>query len=120
QSKLVMLLAAKENIDTQGAIGTDDLYQVGTIATIMRLIKIPEGGIKILVQGVQKARANHIKAKNGMLMAHVEIMQMEEQSPEELIPHIRSIKSIAEKIVSSGHSFSPDFHIILSKMQDTD
>ena len=49
KSKLIFLLAAKDSIESQDAIGTNDLYQIGTIATIMRLIKIPEGGIKILV-----------------------------------------------------------------------
>src|SRR5579872_1110396 len=54
ESKVVFLLAARENAQNQGAIGTNDLYKVGTIATIMRLIKIPDGGIKILVQGTGK------------------------------------------------------------------
>ncbi len=54
EKKMVFLLAAKNGVDPRGAISTDDLYAVGTIATIMRLIKIPEGGIKILVQGVLK------------------------------------------------------------------
>src|ERR1700733_2298827 len=52
ESKMVLLLASnKQSPNFQGAIGTKDLYSVGTVATIMRLIKIPEGGIKILVQG---------------------------------------------------------------------
>ena len=56
QSKMAILLAAKNTLDTNGAIGTDDLYNIGTVASIMRIIKIPEGGLKILVQGVSKAR----------------------------------------------------------------
>ncbi len=49
-SKMVLLLAAKRNVDAHGSIGTNDLHQIGTIASIMRLIIIPESGIKILVQ----------------------------------------------------------------------
>jgi len=63
-SKMVLLLAAKNNVDSQGGIGTTDLHQVGTIASIMRIIKIPEGGIKILVQGVQKARVLEMLTKD--------------------------------------------------------
>ena len=56
EPKLVLLLASKKQSEThQGAIGTKDLYDVGTVASIMRVIKIPEGGIKILVQGICKA-----------------------------------------------------------------
>lgn len=120
QSKLVLLLAAKQSVDANGAIGTDDLYRVGTIASIMRLIKLPEGGIKILVQGLYKGTVLEIKSDNAMLTASVKRFEMAEHTPEDLLPHIRSIKTIAEKIVASGHTFSPDFHIILSKMQDTE
>lgn len=118
KSKLVFLLAAKNSAENQTAIGTNDLYQVGTIATIMRLIKIPEGGIKILVQGVAKGRARDIVTEQDMLQAHIEQVQLQDNDMDELLPHIRNIKAIAERMASSGHSFSPDFHIILSKMQD--
>ena len=119
ESKMIFLLAAKKSIDpTQGAIGTNDLYQVGTIATIMRLIKVPEGGIKILVQGIGKGRAQTILTEGDMLQAHIDPFELETSDVDRLLPHIRSIKAVAEKMATSGHSFSPDFHIILSKMQD--
>lgn len=118
ESKMIFLLAAKESVDSQGAIGTSDLYQVGTIATIMRLIKIPEGGIKILVQGIGKGRAIDIISDNDILQARIDRFALEPSETDMLLPQIRSIKSIAEKMATSGHSFSPDFHIILSKMQD--
>ncbi len=119
ESKLIFLLAAKDSHNSaEGSIGTNDLYQVGTIATIMRLIKIPEGGIKILVQGVGKGRARDIVTQDNMLRAHIDPLEVEMNDIDTLLPHIRSIKAVAEKMATSGHSFSPDFHIILSKMQD--
>src|SRR5579872_66274 len=75
ESKMVLLLAAKKNVDNQGAIGTKDLHEIGTVASIMRLIKIPEGGIKILVQGLSKARATEIVAEDETLYAHVEAIE---------------------------------------------
>lgn len=119
ESKLIFLLAAKDSSNSsEGAIGTNDLYQVGTIATIMRLIKIPEGGVKILVQGVGKGRARDIVTEGDILQAQIDMLEVEMNDIDTLLPHIRSIKSVAEKMATSGHSFSPDFHIILSKMQD--
>jgi ATP-dependent Lon protease len=118
ESKLVFLLAAKNSVTTQNAIGTKDLYLVGTVATIMRLIKIPEGGIKILVQGVAKGKVRDIVTEGDMLQAHIEQIHLQDNDINDLLPHIRNIKAIAEKMAASGHSFSPDFHIILSKMQD--
>lgn len=119
ESKMVFLLAAKDSADSsEGAIGTNDLYQVGTVATIMRLIKIPEGGVKILVQGVGKGKVQNIVSKEDILQAHIQPLELELNNIDQLLPHIRGIKAVAEKMATSGHSFSPDFHIILSKMQD--
>jgi ATP-dependent Lon protease len=120
-SKLVLLLAAKHPVDSEtGAIGTNDLHLVGTVASIMRLIKIPEGGIKVLVQGVCKAKVSAIVTNNEMLHAEIKQMEMIKEEGQDLVPQIRSLKNIAEKMASSGHTFSPDFHIILSKMQDAE
>ena len=119
-SKMILLLAAKNHLDSNGAIGTQDLYEVGTIASIMRLIKIPEGGIKILVQGICKAHAKEIIAEHETLNAIVDRIEIKQSSNMELLAQIKSIKSLTEQMASVGHSFSPDFHIILSKMQDPD
>ncbi len=118
ESKLIFLLAAKESPETTDAIGTNDLYSIGTIASIMRLIQIPEGGIKILVQGIGKGIAHNIVTHDDVLQANIKPIDLDQTDQELLQPHIRNIKAVAEKMATSGHSFSPDFHIILSKMQD--
>jgi ATP-dependent Lon protease len=119
ESKTVLLLASrKQSAEHQGAIGTKDLYTTGTIASIMRLIKIPEGGIKILVQGICKATADTIMAEEDILSAavirHVDI----EEDATEVAAQVKNIKSLADKMALTGHSLSPDFHVILSKMHD--
>ncbi len=119
-SKKVLLLASKKKIeDGQGAIGTKDLYEIGTISSIMRLIKVPEGGVKILVQGICRAKVKEIITQTDILNVMVEpLPTIEDDNSQELLEHIKLIKEQAEKISSSTHSFSPDFHIILSKMHD--
>src|SRR5471030_1558786 len=70
ESKMVLLLASrKQSHNHHGAIGTKDLYDTGTVASIMRLIKLPEGGIKILVQGHCKARVKSVIADDEVLNA---------------------------------------------------
>jgi len=120
-SKMVLLLAAKkpEN-DDQGSIGTKDLYKTGTVASIMRLIKIPEGGIKILVQGICKAKVNNLATEKEALIAKIEpIVEKDSKDKEiELKARVNNLKALTEQITSSVQSFSPDFHIILSKIND--
>ncbi len=119
EAKLVLLLAAKKNVTSNEGVATKDLYTIGTVASIMRLIKIPEGGIKILVQGICKAEAHDIIASEDNLQATIVKMDAPaSNNKEEVNAHIKNIKSLAEKMAVSGNAFSPDFHIILAKMQD--
>ncbi len=120
ESKNVLLLAAKGQVDTQGSIGTNDLYQIGTVATVMRTIKVPEGGMKVLVQGIGRARATDLIIHGDMLQAHITMLPVGQDDSAEIVAQVKNIKSLAEKMVETGHAFSPDFHIILSKIQDPD
>lgn len=122
ESKLVLLLAAKKQRNQNEAIGTKDLHSVGTIASVMRLIKIPEGGIKILVQGLSKARVANLIAEDEMLHASVEAIPdvSTELQGDMITAHINNIKSLSEKLSGTHGSFSPDFHTIISKMNDAD
>ncbi len=119
-NKMVLLVAStKQSKDHQGAIGTKDLYNVGTVASIMRLIRVPEGGVKILVQGILKADVKELFADNDILTAKVAPILMDIQDDQtEVLAQIKNIKILSEKIANSGQGFSPDFHIIISKMQD--
>ena len=53
----MILLAAQKKQDEEDP-GADDIYPVGTVALIMRMLKLPDGRIRVLVQGVGRARAS--------------------------------------------------------------
>ncbi|KKP29545.1 MAG: Lon protease [candidate division TM6 bacterium GW2011_GWF2_30_66] len=119
-SKLVILLASRKQTQNEyDAIGTNDLYEVGTVASIMRVIKIPEGGIKILVQGLCKAKVSQLSTEQDMLSACVEkIEDTTDEQDTELRARINNIRELTEQIATTSQTFSPDFHMILSKMSD--
>jgi len=120
---LILLLSAKtegKEGDEIKEIDTDTLYSVGTVASIMRMIKVPEGGIKILIQGVCRASVSSIETQDGILIAHIDEMafKQNDDNDEEAKALIKNIKEISEQLSLSSQSFSPDFHAILSKMQN--
>ncbi len=121
-SKRVLLLASKKQSDShQGVIGTKDLFDVGTVASVMRVINIPDGGIKILVQGISRAFIHDIVAEEEILNATIEPFSYEDDpSGADVQAQIKNIKDMAEHISASGYALSPDFHIILSKMDDSE
>lgn len=120
ENKMVLLVASKKQATSlQGTIGTKDLYTFGTIASIMRIIKIPDGGIKILVQGIGKARVESMHTDNEMLTAHItRITHVNDLQSSDVVTHIKNIKHIVEKMSLAGKGISPDFHAILAKMHD--
>lgn len=119
-SKHVLLLASKKQGDAESdAIGTKDLYTIGTVASIMRIIHVPDGGVKILVQGQCRAKIKDIKPDDTSLQAFIEPFEVSLNPDSTAITaHTKNIKSIAEKMVYSGQAPSPDFHAVLSKMSD--
>src|SRR5215204_1356411 len=78
ENRMIMLVAQRD-VDKEEP-GPADLYQVGTPAIIMRMLKLPDGRIRILVQGIARGRINYIDEAGSYLQARIEPLQ--EQVPE--------------------------------------
>ncbi len=112
--KVFLIASRKQSHNHQGAIGTKDLYEIGTIGSIMRLIRIPEGGIKILVQGIEKGHVSSIAADQELLNATVhKIACQDDLDTPEINALIKNIKAISETMSLAGQSLSPDFNLII-------
>ncbi|PSW03911.1 endopeptidase La [Photobacterium lipolyticum] len=57
-NKQVLLVAQKEAATDEPSI--EELYDVGTVATILQLLKLPDGTVKVLVEGQQRAKVEHL------------------------------------------------------------
>ncbi|MFQ5350172.1 MAG: endopeptidase La [Thermoanaerobaculia bacterium] len=100
--------------------GEDDLPRFGTAATIMRMLKLPDGRLRILVQGVSRARVEHFSQSEPFLLAKVR--PVEEQLPEEsrleIQALVRSVKENLDHAVNLGKSISPEVMIIAANLED--
>jgi len=110
---------------TQKDVGDDDptpeaIYQVGTVAMIMRMLKLPDGRVKILVQGLAKARIVSYEATDSYYEVKIERI-VEPPPPEEsleLEALVRSVKDQLGKIIALGKAISPEVVVIVENMQD--
>ena len=74
-SKQILLVAQKSaDIDKPGV---DDVYEIGTMATILQLLKLPDGTIKVLVEGVQRARVNNLRDGDDFFLAGYTLLENE-------------------------------------------
>ena len=114
----VLLLSAKSGGKDGQEIDTDNLYPIGTVATIMRVIDIPQEGIKVLVQGICRASVKDLSVNEDMLIAHIKVIDFNMMPTSQTSAIMKNIKEISEQLVISSQSLPPDFSAIISKMQD--
>lgn len=114
----VLLLAAQESLHEGQEIDTDNLYSVGTVASIMRVINVPGDGIKVLVQGVMRASVKDLMVRDDMLLAEIKPIAFNAQITESTQALIKNIKDVAEQLSMTSQTITPDFYAILVKMQE--
>src|SRR3982751_1804709 len=76
----MILLASQKDLDKEEPAG-EDLYGIGTVAVIMRMLKLPDGRIRILVQGLARAEIESVEASGEYLRARLQVVQ-EPTAPE--------------------------------------
>ena len=63
-----ILLAAQRNAADDDP-GMDDIYGIGTLANVLQMLKLPDGTVKVLVEGVERARIDDVAPRGGYLVA---------------------------------------------------
>ncbi|TAN45940.1 MAG: endopeptidase La [Nitrospirae bacterium] len=117
-NRMVLLLTQKD-ISVESP-QPQDLYSMGTVCMIMRMLKLPDGRVKILVQGLAKARAKKIVQDDQLYMAHIERVG-EEKTAESTLENeaiIRNVKEQMEKAVSLGKTILPDVMVVIENIED--
>jgi ATP-dependent Lon protease len=117
-NRLILLLTQKDfNIEVPEP---SDLYNIGTICMIMRMLRLPDGRLKILVQGISKAKALDFYQSEVFYMAKIE--KIEDEAIKEItIEHealIRTVKEQLEKVISLGKNILPDAMVIIENIDE--
>src|SRR5690606_13683303 len=94
--KILLIAQQKADLDDPAA---EDLYDVGTLATILQLLKLPDGTVKVLVEGVERARVDELSLEDHF-SAEISILDEEEEHDErEIDVLVRSIIAQFEQYV---------------------
>ncbi len=98
----------------------EDLHPVGTVALIMRMLKLPDGRVRILVQGFARASVEYLPHTQPFLKARIfpELEMTPKSETPELEALIRSVKSSLEQVISLGKMISQDIAIIAANLED--
>lgn len=114
-----MLLCTQKDPDVESP-GPKDLYEVGSIVMILRMIKMPDGQIKLLVQGVSRARVKNYVTTEPFLVARIEALHEKDPGPADIGQEalIRSAREQSEKILSLRGIPSGDIMGVLSSVDE--
>ncbi len=118
ENRMILLVSQKDsNVDDPKA---EDLRDFGTVSVIMRMLKLPDGRVRILVQGFSRAKVESFDDSKPYITAKVQPkteLQVTAASPE-LEAVIRNVKSSLEKMVSLGKNLSSDLVAIATNLDD--
>jgi ATP-dependent Lon protease len=114
----LILLAAQRDAEAEDP-GPEELYSVGTVAMIMRMLKMPDGRVKILVQGVSRARILGFTRRDPYFEAKIAEVAEPETAPQglEVEALVRSVKEQVQKGVNLGKGVSPDVLVIINNLE---
>lgn len=100
--------------------GPGDLYDVGSVVMILRMLKMPDGQVKILVQGLARAQVKSFVATDPFLAARMELLQEKEVGPRDVRQEalIRSAREQSEKILNLRGIPTGDIMGVLTAVDD--
>jgi ATP-dependent Lon protease len=118
QNRMIMLVSQKD-VDKEEPV-QEDLYKVGTVAVIMRMLKLPDGRIRILIQGLSRARIDSVVSGNDYVKANITPIS-EPIAPEnslEVEALVRNVRASMERAANLGKNISPEVLAIIANLDD--
>jgi ATP-dependent Lon protease len=115
-SKQILLVAQKSAAEDEP--GQDETYDIGTLANILQLLKLPDGTIKVLVEGTARAGIEDYRDEDGMFVADVELLEAVVVDEQEMDVHARSAMNQFEQYVKLNKKVPPEIISSLASIDD--
>ncbi len=119
RDRLIFLVSQKDRSSEEEPT-IKDLYRVGTVALVMKMLKLPDGKIKILIQGLSKAVVKEIVQATPYIQVKIEHIKdpFITEITLETEALMRSVREQLERIASYGKFISPDLMFVLESVDD--
>lgn len=115
-----ILLVAQKSADLEEPV-IEDLYSIGTLSSILQLLKLPDGTIKVLVEGSERANVLRCHEDEEYFTADIEIIgRDDEEDKQKLDISMRSIVSLFEQYVKLNNKVPPEVLTSLSGIDEAD
>jgi len=118
-NKRIMLITQKSaSVDDPKK---DDLFDFGTIANVLQLLKLPDGTVKVLVEGLQRASINKFNNNDSFLESEIELIEEQVDSSDKKLRALsKSITDLFDKYVNLNKKIPPEVLGTINEIDDLD
>ncbi|MCZ6858875.1 MAG: endopeptidase La [Alphaproteobacteria bacterium] len=114
--KQILLVAQKNAAQDDPTVG--DIYSVGTIGTVLQLLKLPDGTVKVLVEGGQRTRITRYVDNKDFFQAYAEIVEEKPGDPKEVEALSRTVVSQFEQYIKLNRKIPPEVLVSINQIDE--
>src|SRR5213082_2766730 len=112
-----ILLVTQKNA-AQDDPSTSDIFTVGTIGTVLQLLKLPDGTVKVLVEGGQRARVVRFAEHEMFFQAHAEVIGEKPGAQQEIEALARTVVAQFEQYIKLNKKIPPEVLVSINQIED--
>tara|TARA_B100000035_G_scaffold315313_1_gene335165 strand:- start:124 stop:2523 length:2400 start_codon:yes stop_codon:yes gene_type:complete len=112
-----ILLVAQKNADKDEPL-VKDLFKIGTVATILQMLKLPDGTVKVLVEGIERAEVISFQEKGDFWSANINVIEVKERKDKKTLAFMRSVFSQFDQYVKLNKKIPPEILTSLTSIND--
>ena len=112
-----ILLVAQKNANKDEPL-VKDLFKIGTVATILQMLKLPDGTVKVLVEGIDRAEVVSFDEKGDFWSANVNLVEIKERKDKKTLAFMRSVFSQFDQYVKLNKKIPPEILTSLTSIND--
>ena len=115
--KQILLTAQKDAANDDP--GREDVYQIGTIGTVLQLLKLPDGTVKVLVEGASRAKISNFTDNETFFEAYAEKIEETDGDPQEQTALGRAVVTQFEQYIKLNKKIPPEVLTSVKQIEDT-
>ena len=96
----------------------DDIFHVGTLGTVLQLLKLPDGTVKVLIEGLERVRLDKIELSDDMMESEITILPDVAEDNPELEGIVRAVLSQFEEYVKLSKKTPPEVLVSVNQIED--
>ena len=112
-----ILLVAQKNA-AQDDPAAEDIYEIGTVSTVLQLLKLPDGTVKVLVEGVHRARIKNFADNPDFFLVEGEPIPEQDDESQELEALTRSVVTQFEQYIKLNKKIPPEVLVSINQIED--